>query len=171
MLGCQAIALLKQIVPQLSVQYFSIRQFYLLLWRARPGSPTSSFQYLPCMALLNKRKCNPLSGMLWEGEFDIRWQHLFLLILISLYTLFSHIKKIVQPCGYVWLLGLGLQSSSNFLMLILQRQFGNLPTWFWGGNMWLNWHGSIHKYPTVSVDVPHSLESLGLMRMPFIGNI
>ena len=52
----------------------------------------------------------------------IRWQHHNFL----LFALFSCIKKIVQSCRYVGLLGLSLQSnSSNCLVLILHGQLEN----------------------------------------------
>ena len=53
----------------------------------------------------------------------IRWQHL---VFFYLCTCFSCIKKIAQSC-ICWAVGPALQSnSSNCLVLILQRQLGNL---------------------------------------------
>ena len=44
-----------------------------------------------------------------------------------IYTLFCCIKKIVESCGYVKPSGLVVQNnSSNSLVLILHRQFGNV---------------------------------------------
>ena len=57
-----------------------------------------------------------------DKGIHIRSQHL----IVYLFTLFHCMKKIVQSCKYVGLLGPALQSSgSTCLVLILHRQLGN----------------------------------------------
>ena len=75
-------------------------QYELLLLRERLDSPASSSQCLPQMVSLNQRK----QATLWQ--MGLNKMAVLHFIYFHLYTLFNCIKKIVQSCRYVGLLGL-----------------------------------------------------------------